>query len=57
MRETVGREPLARIDYIEAVDMDRLEPVPEIADGILIALAVFIGKTRLIDNMIVRLEK
>jgi len=57
MREMVGREPLARIDYLEAVETERLEQVPEIADGTLIALAVFIGKTRLIDNMIVRLEK
>ena len=57
MRKMVGRESLARIDYIEAVETERLEQVPEIADGTLIALAVFIGKTRLIDNMIVRLEK
>ena len=56
MREMVGRESLARIDYIEAVDTDRLELVPEIAEGTLIALAVYIGKTRLIDNLIVRLE-
>lgn len=57
MRGMVEREPLTRIDYVEAVDMDRLDPVPEIADETLIALAVFIGKTRLIDNLIVRLEK
>ena len=56
MREMVGRESLARIDYIEAVDMDRLDPVQEIADGTLIALAVYICKIRLIDNLIVRLE-
>jgi pantoate--beta-alanine ligase len=53
MKEMIAAEPLARIDYIEAVDMDTLEPVKEISEGTLIALAVFIGKTRLIDNMIV----
>jgi pantoate--beta-alanine ligase len=53
MKEKIATETLARIDYIEAVDMDTLEPVKEISEGTLIALAVFIGKTRLIDNMIV----
>jgi len=53
LKEMIAAEPLARIDYIEAVDMDTLEPVKEISEGTLIALAVFIGKTRLIDNMIV----
>jgi pantoate--beta-alanine ligase len=53
MKEMIAAEPLARIDYIEAVDMNTLEPVKEISEGTLIALAVFIGKTRLIDNMIV----
>jgi len=53
MKEMIAAEPLARIDYIEAVDIDTLEPVKEISERTLIALAVFIGKTRLIDNMIV----
>lgn len=53
MKEMIAAEPLARIDYIEAVDMDTLEAVKEISEGTLIALAVFIGKIRLIDNMIV----
>jgi len=53
LKEMIAAEPLARIDYIEAVDMDTFEPVKEISEGTLIALAVFIGKTRLIDNMIV----
>ena len=53
MKEMIAAEPLARIDYIEAVDMETLEPVKEISEGTLIALDVFIGKTRLIDNMIV----
>jgi len=44
---------LARIDYVEAVDMEDLDPVKKIVKGTLIALAVFIGPTRLIDNIII----
>jgi pantoate--beta-alanine ligase len=43
----------AKIDYIKAVDMNSLEDVDEIKNEALIALAVSIGKTRLIDNIIV----
>ena len=45
-----------RIDYIEIVDADTLEPKQEVAGRILIALAVFIGKTRLIDNLLLDLK-
>ena len=54
IRSVIGSEPLARIDYVEAVDPAGLEPVAEIRGDILIALAVFIGSTRLIDNIWVR---
>jgi len=57
VRRMILEEPTARIDYIEAVSQETLDPVGEIAEGALIALAVFIGKTRLIDNLIVRLEE
>lgn len=53
MRSLIEAEPAARIDYVEAVDPDELKPVEGLRDGTLIALAVFIGRTRLIDNMIV----
>jgi len=53
IRAMVEREPLARIDYIEAVNTQDLNPVQEIGPGTLIALAVYIGKTRLIDNIII----
>lgn len=53
MKEYIGREPLARVDYVEAVDADSIEPVTEIKDNVLVAMAVYIGKTRLIDNFIV----
>lgn len=51
IREIIGKEKLARIDYIEIVGVDDFEPVDGIAGGILIALAVFVGETRLIDNL------
>jgi pantoate--beta-alanine ligase len=53
MRAMVEREPLARIDYIEAVNTQDLNPVHEIGPGTLIALAIYVGKTRLIDNIII----
>jgi pantoate--beta-alanine ligase len=52
IRAAIGAEPLARIDYVEAVDPASLEPVVEIRGDVLIALAVFIGSTRLIDNIL-----
>ncbi len=42
-----------KIDYIETVDADSLEPVETVKENTLIAVAVFIGKTRLIDNIII----
>lgn len=43
-------EPLAKIDYIEIVDSISLQPVSSVSSSILTAIAVYIGKTRLIDN-------
>lgn len=43
-------EPLAIIDYVEIVDSCTLKPVQIVESSILVAIAVFIGKTRLIDN-------
>jgi len=57
MRSLIAAEPLARIDYIEAVNPADLEPADRLRDGTLIALAVLIGRTRLIDNMSVELPK
>lgn len=53
MKEKIGTEPMAVIDYVEAVDNDSLEPVGRIEGNVLVAMAVYIGKTRLIDNFIV----
>lgn len=46
--------PLARIDYVEIVDPDALRPLPVIGSQVLIALAVWFGSTRLIDNLCMR---
>ena len=43
---------LARIDYVQAVDSETLEPVHTLRGTVLVALAVYLGKTRLIDNFI-----
>jgi len=46
----IGTEPDARLDYVEFFDSDTLLPVSKVKCGTQVALAVFIGKTRLIDN-------
>lgn len=45
-------EPLAKVDYVEIVDAENLEPVETIDAPVLVATAVYIGKTRLIDNFV-----
>ncbi len=50
MVDKLEREPLAKIDYVEIVDSDTLEKTEQIASSVLAAMAVYIGKTRLIDN-------
>ncbi len=46
----VERQPDARLDYVEFFEPDTLRPVPKAARGTRMAMAVFMGKTRLIDN-------
>ena len=50
-REMIGEVPLARIDYVGLVDAETLQPVETVQPNSLLALAVFFGKTRLIDNI------
>jgi pantoate--beta-alanine ligase len=52
VRAALATEPLARIDYVEAVDDDSLQPVAAIRGRVLLAAAVFFGKARLIDNVV-----
>ena len=51
-RKMIGEAPLARIDYVELVDAETLQPVEMVRPNSLLALAVFFGKTRLIDNIL-----
>lgn len=48
--ENINTEALAKIDYVEVVDALSLEKVDKIERSVLVAIAVYIGKTRLIDN-------
>ncbi len=50
LTRAIERHPAARVDYIEFFDADTLEPVKRVTRGTHMALAVFIGRTRLIDN-------
>src|SRR5919106_4619997 len=52
VRETIGQAPLARIDHVDLVDADRFQPLEFVRPNSLLALAVFFGKTRLIDNIL-----
>jgi pantoate--beta-alanine ligase len=51
MRRVLDAEPLARVDYAEVVDALTFEPMVRISRSCFALLAVFIGKTRLIDNL------
>lgn len=53
MKAVIETEPLARIDYVKAVDGLTMQQVDTIKAPVLVAIAVYIGKTRLIDNFIV----
>src|SRR6266508_3694412 len=52
VRETIGQAPLARIDYVDLVDAQTLQPIEVVRQDSLVAVAVFFGKTRLIDNIL-----
>jgi len=54
MKKILGEAGGLRIDYLEIVDADDLGPVKTIGENTLIAVAAFIGKTRLIDNVLIR---
>lgn len=52
MKACIEAEPLAKIDYVKAVDAVSIEIVSAMKPPVLVAMAVYIGKTRLIDNFI-----
>jgi len=53
-RAVIADEPLLQVDYVELVDTERLDPVSRAQGETLLAVAVFAGKTRLIDNIVLR---
>lgn len=53
LRSTLNAEPFVSVDYAEFVDADTFEPVTRLRRACLAVLAVFVGKTRLIDNMLI----
>jgi pantoate--beta-alanine ligase len=52
LRDCIAQEPLAHIDYVAVADPDTLREVEQLSGTVLVALAVYIGKTRLIDNAV-----
>lgn len=53
MTDLINTEPLAKIDYVKAVDGITIRPVAKVKKPMLVAIAVYIGKTRLIDNFMI----
>ena len=53
MKKNIETEPLAKIDYVEAVDALSMAPVEKLEGACMLAIAVYIGKTRLIDNTLI----
>ena len=53
MKKNIETEPLAKIDYVEAVDALSIAPVEKLEGTCMLAMAVYIGKTRLIDNTLI----
>ncbi|MGN0261995.1 MAG: pantoate--beta-alanine ligase [Eggerthellaceae bacterium] len=56
MEASIATEPLARIDYVDVVDAESIERIDRLQGEVLVAMAVYIGKTRLIDNFIASVE-
>ncbi|MBN1956106.1 MAG: pantoate--beta-alanine ligase [Anaerolineae bacterium] len=53
MNDVLDTEPLARVDYVSCADPETLQEMETVADRALLSMAVFVGKARLIDNIIV----
>ena len=53
-RKTISDAPLARIDYVDVVDAETLQPIELVKTNSLLAVAVYFGKTRLIDNILLQ---
>lgn len=57
MGQLINKKKTAKVQYISIVDLQDLKPVKRIKGKVLIALAVWFGKTRLIDNIIINSDK
>ncbi len=57
MTEIISAEPLARIDYVSAADPMMLTELTAVTTGVLLSMAVFFGRTRLIDNILISLTE
>jgi pantoate--beta-alanine ligase len=56
-KEEFVNEPSVRLDYFEIVDPDTLDPVGDVSGGALVAVAAYVGTTRLIDNIVLKKQK
>ncbi len=52
MRDTLATEPLAEVQYVSCADYETLEELETVERKALLSMAVFVGKTRLIDNFV-----
>lgn len=52
-QQAMAAEPAVRLDYFEVVNPDTLDPVNDVSGGALVAVAAFVGTTRLIDNLLI----
>ena len=57
MRKIISEGKSVVMDYVEIVDADTLEPLGEVKDNSLVAVAAIVGRARLIDNAIISLER
>lgn len=57
MRKTIESEPLAKVQYVSCADRDTLQELDSIENGALLSMAVYVGQTRLIDNMVLEDQK
>ena len=52
-KQVIAEESAVRLDYLEIVNWETLDPVATISKGALVAVAAYVGQTRLIDNIVV----
>jgi|SRR5215813_5599478 len=53
-RQVIAEEPQVRLDYFEIVNWETLDPAPDVSQGALVAVAAYVGETRLIDNVVLQ---